>query len=272
MSTFEKVTAVAGAAGSFTAELDPLWTVGGRPNGGYLLAIMARAAIATDNQGDHPHPLSASVLYVSSPEVGPAQIAVEPLRRGRTASQLRTRLSQDGQVKVEALLTVGRLPDAGAGPLFLRTPPVDTAPPEQCRHSLPDVPGSPVRIEILGQVDQYIDRRSLHDQAFAGDLRGWIGLPADAPFNPVSLLYACDCFPPATMTMGSVGWVPTLELTAYVRAIPAPGRLRVRQRARMLAGGLVDQVCEVWDSTDQLVAQATQLAAVRMRPASGGQL
>jgi hypothetical protein len=78
------------------------------------------------------------------------------------------------------------------------------------------------------------------------------------------LLYVSDSFPPSTIAIGSVGWVPTLELTSYLRAVPAPGPLRVRQRARVLAGGLVDQVCEAWDSRDRVVLQATQLAAVRM--------
>jgi hypothetical protein len=83
----------------------------------------------------------------------------------------------------------------------------------------------------------------------------------------VSLLYVADSMPPATFTLGSVGWVPTLELTVYVRAVPAPGPVRIRQRARLLGGDLVDQVCEVWDARDRVVAQATQLAAVRMSSA-----
>src|SRR6185369_10133041 len=109
MSAFEKVTAISGTGGTYTAELDPQWTVDGRPNGGYLLATMARAALATDAESTHPHPLSASVLYASSPVPGPAEIEVEALRRGRSASQLRVRLSQQGTARVEALFVVGRL-------------------------------------------------------------------------------------------------------------------------------------------------------------------
>jgi hypothetical protein len=268
VGTFEKVSAVSGGAGGvYTAEVDPLWTIAGRPNGGYLLAIMARAALAADESSegaDHPHPLSASALYVTSPEVGPAVITVEPLRRGRTASQLRARLSQAGQVRVEALFTLGRLAGSDEAPRFDQAPPVDVAPPEECRLSLVEAGRSGMRIEILGQVEQYLDRRSLRDPAFTGDLRGWLGFPDDAPFDPVSLLYAVDAFPPSTIQLGDTGWVPTLELTAYIRANPAPGRLRIRQRARVLTGGIVDQVCEVWDSRDRVVAQAAQIAAVRL--------
>ena len=37
----------------------------------------------------------------------------------------------------------------------------------------------------------------------------------------------------------------------------------IRQRALVIDAGLVDEVCEIWDSTGQLVAQGTQLAKVR---------
>lgn len=265
VASFEKVSAVSGGeGGAYTAEIDPLWTIGGRPNGGYLLAIMARAALAADDEGDnpHPHPLSASAVFITSPEVGPAQVTVEPLRRGRSASQVRARLSQDGRIRVEALFTLGQL--TGAEPDFDRSPPVDVSAPEECRLGLVDAGRGGLRLEILGQVEQRLDRRSLHDPAFAGDLRGWLNFPDDTPFDPLSLLYAVDAFPPSTLQMAGPGWVPTLELTAYIRAIPAPGRLRIRQRAQVLAGGLVDQVCEVWDSRGRVVAQATQLAAVRL--------
>ena len=77
-----------------------------------------------------------------------------------------------------------------------------------------------------------------------------------------------DSFPPATFTIGTAGWVPTMTLTAYLRGLPAPGPLRVRQRVGLLAGRLADQVCEVWDSTGRMVAQATQLDAIRMDPAA----
>ena len=58
--------------------------------------------------------------------------------------------------------------------------------------------------------------------------------------------------------------MPTLTLTSYVRARPAPGPLRIRQFVQSVDDGRFDEVCEIWDSTDRLVAQATQLAAIRL--------
>ena len=73
-----------------------------------------------------------------------------------------------------------------------------------------------------------------------------------------------DAFPPATFDVELSGWVPTLELTAYVRALPAPGPVQIRHEAHLIDGQRVDEACWVWDSTGRLVAQGTQLAGIRL--------
>jgi hypothetical protein len=45
--TFDVATGVVAAGdGAWTATIDPGWGIGDRPNGGYLLALAARAALA----------------------------------------------------------------------------------------------------------------------------------------------------------------------------------------------------------------------------------
>ena len=77
----------------------------------------------------------------------------------------------------------------------------------------------------------------------------------------LSALVVQNCV--VTLELGSRGWVPTLELTTYLRALPVPGPWRIRQRAHLVRHGLVDETCHVWDTDGHLVGQATQLAAVR---------
>jgi hypothetical protein len=96
------------------------------------------------------------------------------------------------------------------------------------------------------------------------DLRGWVSFADDRPVDALALLFFLDALPPATFGLAFTGWVPTLSLTAYVRACPAPGPLRIRQTAHSIDDHRVDEVCEIWDSTDRLVGQATQLAAIRI--------
>jgi hypothetical protein len=69
-----------------------------------------------------------------------------------------------------------------------------------------------------------------------------------------------DALPPVTFGLGMPGWAPTLELTAHVRAEPAPGWMKVRHATRNMAGGMFEEDCEIWDSAGRLVAQSRQLA------------
>jgi hypothetical protein len=251
MAGFAQATAVRGGE----ADLDPQWTLGGWLNGGYLLAVLARAAVTEA----HPHPMTASAVFLSPPDPGPATVTVEPLRNGRSASQARARLVQKDRTCVEALFTLGDLAAVG-GPRWSESGTPDFPPRDEMDRTPVEPPGAGVRIDMLEPVDQRVDFGT------PGDLRGWLSFADDTPFDPISLLFAADAFPPPTFTLGGNGWTPTLELTAYVRAIPAPGPLRVRQRARLVTQSLEDRVCEIWDSTGRTVMQATQLAAYRVAP------
>src|SRR4051812_27879600 len=98
---FSDVSAVeAEAPGRLNATIDPDWTIGGKPNGGYLLAMLGRAAASVS---PHPDILSASAYYLQAPQPGRVTLDAQLLRRGRSASQVRAWLSQDDQVCVEAL-------------------------------------------------------------------------------------------------------------------------------------------------------------------------
>lgn len=277
MAGFEEATKVeAGAdSGTFTARIDPQWTVIGNPNGGYLLAILARAAATAldDLDHPHPHPLAASAHFLATPAVGPATVTVERMRSGRTVSQVRARLSQDGRHCMEAVLTMGRL-DPATEPYWFGDPPPAMPGPEDCVHVGAQPPGADFRVEMHDVVDLRLDPAGLGYLAGkpdgSGELRAWFGFADDLPPDPVNLLFVADALPPASLTINPSGWVPTLELTVYVRALPAPGRLRVRQRTRLIQGGqhgpgVMDEVCDVWDSLGRLVAQATQLASVRFQ-------
>jgi hypothetical protein len=93
-----------------------------------------------------------------------------------------------------------------------------------------------------------------------GVIQGWFKLADDRPLDPLALLMVVDALPPTTFDLGMPGWAPTLELTAHVRAKPAPGWAVVRHATRTVAGGLFEEDCDVWDSTGRLVAQSRQLA------------
>ena len=263
-------------AGRYATTLDPGWAIGNKPNGGYLLAVLARAAVAEVNAGaggsPQPHPAAVSAHFLAAPDPGPAEVLVEVLRHGRSASQTRATLVADGRRCVEALVTCGTLPVA-TEPYWTSVPVPDLAAEQDC---LP-VPSADPRFSVpmFAELDLRLDPASagfaVGRPAMAGQLAGYVRV-APVPPDPYALLVALDCLPPATFDLGLVGsWVPTLELTVYLRALPAHGPLRVRQQARLVAADRVDEDCDVWDSTGALVGSAHQLAAVRLpKPAAGG--
>jgi hypothetical protein len=268
---FEQVSAVEVLDdGTFSGTVSGRWTIGGKPNGGYLLAMLGRAATALTEQD---HVVAASAHYLRPPDPGPVVVAARVLRAGRTASQVRATLSQDGRDCVEALITVGHL-DPDAAPYWSAGLPEPASASDDeglsFENGVPLTGPTPSGIDVA-LLDEVSIRLARSSTGFLtgrptgrGELLGWLELPGGEPFGPHSLLFAVDAFPPATFDIAPSGWVPTFELTAYVRALPAPGPVRVLQRAQLIDGGLLDEACFVWDSTGRLVAQGTQLAGIRI--------
>jgi hypothetical protein len=262
---FAEVSAVVPAGpGRFRGAVHPGWTIAGKPNGGYLLGMLGRAATTG---GPHPHVIAASGHYLRSPAPGPVEIETEVLRSGRSASQLRGRLSQAGQPCLDALFTTSTLAPE-TEPYWAGGAPAPGTASFDESVVLPARSPSGFVVTIMDHVDLRLEPESL---GFAGgkpsgrgELRGWLALPGAESLDPVSLLFAVDCLPPATFDVELSGWVPTLELTAYVRALPAPGPVRVLQQAHVIQDQRVAETCWVWDCTGRLVAHGTQLAGIRL--------
>ena len=270
---FDAATAVASRGdGSFDGHVDAGWTVGDKPNGGYLLGLLARACgeALGEAASAHRDPLAATAHYLRAPDVGPVEVRCEVLRTGRGASQVRADLTQDGRVCVDATFTIGTLVDDPPPPYWTARELIDVAPFQDCTRLPAAREGSPFVVPIMDRTDLRLDPAVLGfargEPSGDANLRGWISFADGRPADPLGLLFFCDALPPATFELVTSGWVPTLSLTVYVRARPAPGPLRVSQSAHSIDDGRVDETCEVWDATGRLVAQASQLAGIRLAP------
>ncbi len=269
--SFDAATAVRATKepGVFETDLSELWTVGDKPNGGYLLALLGRAACATGRGDDKAtwETVCAAITYLRPPDLGPATVVTTPLRRGRSATQVRAVLHQGGVDLVEAMFVLGELSERSAT-RYDATPPLRAPDPEDCVRLPAQIPGG-VRVGVMEVTELRLDPATVPfadsppTKDARAELRGWSRFVDGRPPDPLSLLYFNDAIPPATAMIGSTGWVPTLQLSAYVRARPAPGWLGIRMTANLVADGMVDEACTLWDSTGQVVAQATQLARVR---------
>lgn len=241
--------------------LDDRWCYGpGVLHGGFLVELLTGHAVARTG---HPHPLTVTTHFLERSRPGPAQVHVQPLRTGRSVATSRVSLLQEGRTCLDVVVTAGRLADPSSAPLYADLRPPDLLPVEQCvRNAQPT--GEP-RNGIVENLDLRLDPAGgwLDRPGDRAEVRGWIRAASGREPDPLLLLCFADGLPPATFALGRAGWVPTVELTVHVRALPAPGWIRAVQRARLMQDGWFDEECELWDSAGRLVAQGHQLAAYR---------
>jgi Thioesterase-like superfamily len=267
---FDSATAIRPTGDPLVSEVDvhPLWTVGDKPNGGYLLALLGRAARAAGRgeTGVEWEVTSSSVTYVLPPHPGPASVRTTVLRRGRSAAQVRAVLVQDGADTVDAVFVVSDIPPVSRV-RYDGIEPLEVAEPEDCVRLAPKTPTGLV-VGMLEATELRMDPRTLPYSGPAAEgaraeLRGWTRFVDGREAEPLALLFFVDAVPPATLMIGSSGWVPTLQMSVYVRARPEPGWLGLRFTGNLVADGVVDETCVLWDSGGRIVAQATQLARLR---------
>ena len=256
-----QIAGVETGPGRYAADLAEGWTVGGGVNGGYLLAVIGtavRAALPT-----RPDPIAVSAHYLAASVPGPAEISVDVRREGGSLTTVAAELVQAGRARITALATYGdlaRLP----GDVDTTAAQPDIPPVEDC------VPNTlaPPELRAVAKIMDRFEMRFHPDQigwavgepSGEGVLSAWFRLLDGREPDPISLLMVIDALPPVTFSLGQLGWAPTIELTAHVRARPAPGWLHVRHETRNRAGGMFEEDCEVWDSTGRLVAQSRQRA------------
>jgi acyl-CoA thioesterase len=250
--------------GHFSLNLSQFYTILDHPNGGYLQCVMANAAVAAASEqgASHLHATSITTNYSGSPELGACEIRTDVRRVGRGVSFVHVTLVQNNVVVTESLVTLGTLRDDST-PRYMGASPPNVAPLEECLSTPKRAP-----MNLTSVVDIRLDPKSVGwwtgQLISQGEILGWLRLDDGASsWDAWSVLLASDALPPATFPLGSSGWVPTLQLTTYVRRIPTSEWLRARQWCVVIADGLVDERCELFDERGELVASSSQLAMVR---------
>lgn len=244
--------------GAYDAHIRPGWDIAGNANGGYLMALAARAMAHASGR---PDPVTITAHYLHPGHPGPARATVKTLKEGKRFSTMSTALSAGGRPVLQALAAFSDLSRAESGVQRIEaSPPILPAPEDCARHS--PAAGAP---PMFGSVDL---RLHPEDAGFVRGspsgllkVRGWFRLRDDEALDTLALLLAVDAFPPTVFNSRlPVAWTPTIELTAHIRARPVPGWLRATFATRFVSGGYLEEDGEIWDASDRLVAQSRQLA------------
>lgn len=272
MSTFLEDTQVRGEQGRLTATLSRRFEIWG-PNGGYLSAILLRAAgrvVPADQR-----PVSFSAQYLARAEFAEVQLDAVPVKQGRNACCVNVSMSQGGRVVVQAQAWTSSKTDGPttAGLRMPEVPPPDALQPwtaylKPGQRPFPfndnfDIrpvgnprPGTPdPRGAVLEQWVRYVDFGNDPDP-FAEQARALLWIDT-APWPT----HARNLAQPADYTG------PSLDVSAWFHR-PSAGVdwLLVDSRAGQAHGGLIHGDVRIWSPDGQLIASgATHMLHAPMR-------
>ena len=279
--------------GAFSGELDMIWTIGPKLHGGAMLSLCAAAAREAVG-GDVVQPISVSANFLSAPRPGELRLETYLRKRGRRVSVVdveligdvgappacRGRLREEqrkaaDRVGVHAVVTLGE-PEHLAPPLLSANPVLSLMSPEPPHDVEPIGPGHP----MFGTVNYWegVDVRPLMSSVPGGpSVDGADARSTTGPSPPVikiwarprgmapDILFALMCGDvsmPVAFAVGRRGWAPTVQLTAYLRGLPADGWLRVMATTTQIGQDWFDEDHIVVDCEGRIIAQTRQLALV----------
>ncbi|MEU0496652.1 thioesterase family protein [Mycobacterium sp. NPDC006124] len=270
----------AGAVGAgcftFDGELNEHWTIGPKVHGGAMLALCANAArraftggqersdpgSGTEGQGVEPIAVSGSFLW--APDPGPVRVVATIRKRGRRVSVVDVELNQGERTALRAVITLA-VPEPDAPPLLSVNPVVPLMTPEPPPGLEPIGPGHPMAdvVHLAHGCDIRPSLTTLAPRADGGPpvIEYWVR-PKDASPDVLFALLCGDLSAPVTFGVNRMGWAPTVQLTAYLRAIPADGWLRVMCTTTQIGREWFDEDHVVVDCEGRIVVQSRQLALV----------
>jgi len=256
-SAFDAETAVdARGSGRYNARLSTAWDIGDNANGGYAMTPVLRAL---REESGHADPLSITTHFLRPIQGGgEAQIDTSLVRRGRSVSVVTGALALAETQRLTVSAVFGEIDDEEPG-MGIDLPAPTIPPPEECvdRSELLQGVALPIasRIEVRIPADSAVAGAS--DRAVT---EGWVRLSDGTPPTVLSLPLFADAFPPSLFAkLGSIGWVPTVELTVHVRRRPADGWIQARFECDDLVGGRMIESGTLWDRTGRVVARSRQL-------------
>ena len=256
-SVFDAETAiVARGDGRYTAHLSTAWDIGDNANGGYAMLPVLRAL---REESGHPDPLSITTHFLRPIQGGgEARIDTSLVRHGRSVSVVTGALTLGETQRLTVSAVFGAIGNDEPG-AAIDVPAPTIPPPEECVDRTELLQG--VALPIASRIDVRVPA----DAAVAGELNraiteGWVRLSDGTPPTVLSLPLFADAFPPSLFAkLGSVGWVPTIELTVHVRRRPANGWIQARFECDDLIGGRMIESGTLWDRDGRVVARSRQL-------------
>src|ERR1700735_4163003 len=253
--------------GLYEGELNHHWCIGPKVHGWAMLALCAKAArLACGGQGGEPvlQPVAVSARFLSAPDPGPMRLQTFIRKRGRRISVVDVELSQGARTAVHAVVNLGE-PEHLVPPLLSANPVVglmDPEPPDDVEpiargHRLAGL----VNLSEGCEVRPLISTLGISTDGRPPVIQNWVRPRGVAP-DVLFALMCGDVSAPVSFAVNRTGWAPTVQLTAYLRGLPADGWLRVVCTCMQIGQDWFDEDHTVVDSAGRIVVQRRQLAMV----------
>ena len=261
-------------AGVYDGELNKHWTIGPKVHGGAMLALCANAArTACGEPSPALEPVAVSASFLWAPDPGPMRLVTSIRKRGRRISVVDVELTQDGRTAVHAVVNLGEpehFPPGGrAAPLLSANPVVGLMAPEPPDDVAPIEPGHPLAgLVHLGEgcdVRPVLSTLRPSNEGRPPVIQMW-ARPRDVAPDALFALMCGDLSAPVTFAVDRTGWAPTIQLTAFLRGLPADGWLRIIATCTEIGQDWFDEDHIVVDRLGRLAVQARQLAMVPAAP------
>jgi hypothetical protein len=237
--------------GVFAASVHDGWDIGGNANGGYLLALVASALREATGRS---LPVALSCHYLGPVNDADVTIETTVMKTGKAFTTALATMRQGDRIIVTALGTCGDALVTGAV--------------EHTTLVMPQMPGFDKAVP-RGSTSAGLPVR-LHpdDTGFAtgkpkgeAHVRGWCAFRDERPVDALALTLFCDALPPAMFNLsGAPGWVPTVQLSFYLRGVPDGAPVCAEFITRELHNGMFEEDGSIWNASGELVAQSRQLA------------
>ncbi len=261
MGNFEADTAVEKIdENHWRGQLRKGWRIGEVPNGGYVMVVGARALTEAL---PHPHPQVINAFYISPTELGPIDCFVTVLRSSKRTSHASVQMFQKGEPKV--VLTAAYVDlNVGSGPNWSSFQADKISPWDDCEI------GAISELEFRQRVDIRVAKGGnvfrTGKPSGEGKIEGWLAHQDQTDPDVISLLMFADALPPPAFNVfGRVGWIPTVELTVQIRALPGPGPIQARVQTNSITDGVMEEDGTFWDAQGQLVTVSRQTARIRLK-------
>ena len=270
LNILQEITAPSGDRVEYSAQIDPVFTIGPKVHGGTLQMLSANAALAgfrATAPADKPASddlaaMAISTNYLGAPDPAEITLHVWVRKRGRRVSLVDVEIHQNGRNLVHSTVTVGT-PDVDN---HYSAPTPLSAVPASPTEDVIWVEKSPVGevMHLSAVLDIAIEERSLaftRGEKADPVFRMW-ARPKEADPDALFAILCGDLSAPVVMNLNLFGWAPTMQLTTYLRRRPAPGWLRIQASSTEVGHGWFEEDHVVLDSAGQVVVQSRQLAMI----------